>query len=255
MSSGDSARSRFTFSWVWTLTILWFAGSLTAIWVWSLPYDQDASLTISEFGDIGSLVAAIVAPVAVFWIIKSFYVQKAELSAAVKAAADQAKAANAQAQSLSQQMALLEAQHRSSQLSAFNVIHRKQVAAQTSSFTEEKHIFRVNNIGQATASVARLYMSGKKANGGYWLDDSGVAIGIKRDEVHEFEWLVKMGPAESTTSLLIEIRYRSAGGKDLADYFAIWSHAYERDAVARPLTREVYEEMMLQAGMAIPGAP
>ena len=245
-------KSRLKDSLVWILTCLWLAGCAVAISVWSQPYDRNGVMTISDFGDLGSLVAAVVAPIAVFWIIRSFYVQRAELTAAVKAAAEQASAATAQAKSLSQQILLLETQYQASQLSAFNVIHTKSVQSTSTTFLEEKHLFKVSNTGQATASVARLYMSGKKADSGYWLDDSGIAMSIRRDEVFEFEWLVKMGPTQSTVMLLIEIRYRSAAGKELVDYYSIPSHSYGRESVGRQLDRDTYEEMMREAGMAIP---
>jgi hypothetical protein len=80
----------------WLATALWLAGVGLAFWWKGADYAPLAKLDLEDWSYVGTVVSAIMSPVAVLWVVRSFYVQKKELASAVKAAGEQAEALDAQ---------------------------------------------------------------------------------------------------------------------------------------------------------------
>jgi hypothetical protein len=221
--------------------------SVIGLLIWSYPYDADELLSIEEFGHIGSLIAAIVAPIAVLWVIRGFYVQKQELGAAVEAA-------RAQAKSLSRQIALAEEAHRVSQMPVFFITHQMEQVAEESDYKEEIHAFSVTNSGLGTAYEVYLYVSGKKSGQGYWLDSTDAARQLRSEDLVTFHHDQKMLPESRTQMLLVEIHYRNSAKNKFVDYFQIRANAYGFDANGQQIDQETYFKLMLEDRMAIPSS-
>lgn len=75
----------------WTLTITWLLVVALAIWWWGKPYGPETRLGLTDWANVAAVVSAVSAPIAILWVVRSFYVQKTELSEAVRAANLQAK--------------------------------------------------------------------------------------------------------------------------------------------------------------------
>lgn len=87
----------------WVATAAWLAVIALAVMRHGLPYDPHARLTLEAWGHVAAFVSAAVAPLAVLWVVRSFYVQKKELASTVEAASDQARSLRAQADRLEAQ--------------------------------------------------------------------------------------------------------------------------------------------------------
>jgi hypothetical protein len=246
MDNKKSAARHRDETWTWIITGVWVLISSVCIFIWSYPYDSNGLLTIGDLGDIGSLVAAIVAPVAVLWIIRGFYVQKAELAAAVDAARIQAEA-------LSRQIGLAEKSYRMSQQPIFFITHRMDSKSELADYKEETHALTVSNSGSGTAYEIYLYISGKKKAGqSYWLDNTHIARLLRTDDSFTFYHDQRMHPQAQTEMLLVEVWYRNSGKDSFVDYFQVNSSQYGREGNGQQIDREKYLALMREARMAVP---
>jgi hypothetical protein len=82
----------------WTFTIAWLALVAGALWRWSANYDASLRLDIEDWSFVATLTSGVFAPIGLLWIVRSFYVQKKELAATVRAASDQVEALKTQTQ-------------------------------------------------------------------------------------------------------------------------------------------------------------
>lgn len=197
----------------WTATALWLAMVGAAI-IWKgAPYDSTIRLDLSDWADIAAFVSAVVAPIAVLWVVRSFYVQKRELSEAVTAATSQAAALR------EQNIMLLEDRARA--LAPRLVMGvRSDVAKEAASslfnksgqdIFKEEFTFRVRNTGYGTAYEVTMLLHGVIAkNIAPWIEKSPILLEVMpTDGGAEHRVSRSLNPAHSqTVNLLITLTYR-----------------------------------------------
>jgi hypothetical protein len=153
----------------WTATVAWLSFVAAMITLKGARYDSGARLDLKDWADVGTFVSAIVAPIAVLWVVRSFYVQKRELAEAVQAAALQASALQEQNKLLREDRlrALMPRIVVGVRSSVIEDLHPRLLQRNNESgrrYLEQFDIL-VRNTGHGTAYEVRLSFAGAIAEG------------------------------------------------------------------------------------------
>lgn len=90
-------RDRTKWSWfvderpAWIATGVWLSIVVSALVAYGADYAPGAKLDIHGWSEVATIVSGVLSPVAVLWVVRSFYVQKKELASAVEAASQQSE--------------------------------------------------------------------------------------------------------------------------------------------------------------------
>lgn len=237
---------------VWLLTIVWMILSGIFVWIYWPRYESLVFFTLGDFSAIGQIVSSVTAPVAVFWIIRSFYIQQKEMSEAVEASRSQAEA-------LARQIDLMDQNNRY-QSRPFLVMAHSYASTEIPKGTlRENHIFKVKNVGNGVAFQVYIYATGFSQSGDGvsfscdWLNISSASETIESMGKRDFHVNDRINSARKTTMILVEFHYMDIFKVKHKEFksFSTNSGISER-AMVTDLTEGEYRAMMHKHGGAIP---
>ena len=232
----------------WVATLIWLAFVATTIYLKGLPYDSEAKLSLGDWADIADLVSAIVAPIAVLWVVRSFYVQKRELAAAVRAAEKQSEALN-------HQVRMIELD-RKERLSPSFFVRYKRTLSQEENRWVQNHKISLLNVGAGAAYEAHFHIVGDNNGKGGWLEISTAIDAIPPGQSKGTSVVSYVNLLEhASTRILVELSYKNREKDELKAYYRInLQSSWQKTVSGTELTREEYLKEMKLGKHPIPSS-
>jgi hypothetical protein len=245
MTSNQESRQKETWSWV--ATFAWLIVVAIAIYLKGQDYAPDARLSLDDWADVASLVSAIVAPIAVLWVVRSFYVQKRELAAAVQAAKEQSEA-------LGRQVRMLETDHQERISPTIFLRYKRTIAEEGPNKYSQTHKVTLLNVGGGAAYESHFHIVGDHNRKHGWLDGSAAIDAIPPGQSRSTSVVSYVSSLEYTSnSALVELSFKNREKVESKAYYRVTlPHYWQKTVSGKELSREDYLQLMKDGGHPIP---